>query len=478
MKKPILALILILALLSITAAFFLHKGQRKVADFAIFPCNFAAADAIDISDSTRKIHLSFQNNHWKMTSPVEENIDPGAEQELKRFLRSKLFIDEKQSQNEIESQNFDNAVPVTLKFSKSNDTLCEFKLGKGYKFPTADAERRWILSNNSAYRTFIPLMDYGPLFEQPTAGWRNKTWLELSTNSTQAITFTSEKDSFKFDRSDVKSSENPQGWRLVSGQTNETPIDTEKFELDYSRIATVIALLTPLSADDWADNLSQNEINDMRFGGKVSLQTDSGNHEIFIGPEVDLNAHPEFAWLGQGSRFIRLDQNPRIAVFSTQHLYGLYPSLNDMRSKKVWNLDTTRFAGIEVASQNACLRYGPQKDGWTVQSCLDQDAPKIDETPIKPTALGNYAKLLTALEAFRFAVDEEASEQTDAAQIRIYQDEPQNLTTILKIGEARKSNFRYARITHIKNSGETSDGPLFVLTETISRLLLEDLRTR
>lgn len=478
MKKTIIVLSIILIVLAVFVAFFMQKSHRKVSDFNVFPCNFASSDTIEITDSSRKVVLNYQNNHWQMTSPVNEVIDPGAEMELKRLLFAKTFIDEKQTGSEIEKANLETPNPTKIKFSKGNSTLCELQLGKGYMLPTADSERRWVLYNDEAYRIFIPLMDFGPMFEQPTAGWRNKIWLNLTTNATQTITFSSGKDEYKLDRKGDRNSENPQGWRLVSGQTNGTPVDLEHFELDYTRIATVIAVVTPLSVEDWADNLSESEIQNMQFGGKVTLETDSGNHEIFIGPEADLKAHPEWAWLGEGSRYVRLDQNPRIAIFTSQHLYGLFPSLNDMRSKKIWNVDTTHFAGIEVASRNQCLRYGPQRDGWSAQTCIAENSPQVDEKPLSPTALGNYAKLLTALEAFRYAVDEEADEPTEEAEIRIYEDEPQKLTTILKLSEARKSNFRYARVIHVKDSGETTTGPLFVLTETICRLLLEDLRTR
>ena len=479
MKKLIIILSAALIFAGIAAYFFLHQSHRKVSDFAIFPCEFNKATQIDITDSSRHVIFKKENGHWMISAPVSEPMDSNAEYALNSFLHSKLFIDEKREVTESEKSDLAVPSPTFLKFSQAEKTLCELELGHGYKLPTVDSERKWVFQGPKAYRVFIPLMDFGPLFEQPTIGWRNRIWLQLSTNDTQALEYWSGEDHFRMERTGARSGENPQGWQLISGETPEGPTNLSTYELDYSRVATIINLITPLVVDDWADKLSDQEKSELKFGGKITIETQDDKHNIYIGEEADLTAHPEWSWLKEGTRYFRLDEDKKVGLIDIQHLLGLYPSLNDMRSPRVWKLDTTHFSGIEVSSGEICLRYGPSEgDFWSVQSCLNA-AEKIEETPLKPTVLGNYLKALTALEAFRYATDaERRSTETNTAEIRIYEERPDNLTWRLNLSDIRTSHFRYARVTQITSDGNETSGPLFVISESISRLLLEDLRTR
>lgn len=475
MKKAIIILAILLICLGIAAGVLLSGHRHTVSEFEFFPCRFEESDQIEITH-LQKIQFQKEGQTWQLTQPVREPVEPQAMQQLAQFLHAKMFVDDQRELTPQTRQSFSVQTPTVVKFYQNNKELCEFELGIGQKYATADAERRWIFMGDKAYRTFVPLMDFGPMFEQPASAWRMREFFRLSTQDIISLEIQSAREHFKVDRQGTKSSDNPQGWRMVSADASQMPIEISKFKLDERRIATVIELLTPFIVDDWGDGLPSNEMQQMQYGGSLIVGTPDREFRIKIGPEVDFSQHPEWMSLGEGTRYIRVEGDDRIGLISSRRLLGIFPSLDDMRTKSVWDADSTHLAAIEVEVESHCLRYEPQTaDVWKSAPCANH-SDDIDSAVIPDKELANYAKVINSLQAVRYATPEEKSDIIlGAAQIRLFMDDPTHVAYILSMSETIRNLFRYAQVQSENEDGQMVSGPIFILTEGISKILLSDL---
>ena len=158
-------------------------------------------------------------------------------------------------------------------------------------------------------------------------------------------------------------------------------------------------------------------------------------------------------------------------MINVYRLMGVFPSFDDMRTKHVWHLVTEKFSGIEIRVGESCVHYGACSGGhWCARKCSSGG----EETALKATALGNYLKVLTSLQAVRYATAEEReAADLSGAEVTVYEGEARY---VLRMSEPVKGKYRYAQVTHYDSDGNTVPGGLFLVTEAISRLLLEDLR--
>lgn len=472
-KKIFIVLIVILCLAA--AAWFLvsNRRQNTVSDFALYPCAYTTADEIDISAPGRAMTLSLANGKWRLTRPYDEAIDEGALSQFNIFMQGRLFIDAKVDVDAQSRKDYESPVPTRVAFKRGGTTLCAFELGKSVQLPTTDDERRWVFpdGSQSAVRTFTPLIDYGKLLEQPTFGWRMKKIYETHA-PIDAIDIITPTESFSLDKNGSKSAENTAGWQIVDIRRDDGLHVDAALSLDIDRIATVLALLSPLYVDDIAYDLSDEEKKSVVFAGKIKFRTADGEHTLEIGSTVDLSKHPEWTFYGEGTRYVRFDDNPTFAIMAAQRIAGIFPSLTDMRSKDVWQLDSTTFSSIEIAKGDNCLRYRPiAQDAWGSAPCADKLNPG---TEIPNHELALFVKALTSLKAVRFIT---TLEQNDAqgqlappdVEIRIYTGADNALHKTLQLGAMRSSTFRYARVLDEKSQSAT---PIFVVDENMAALLL------
>jgi hypothetical protein len=477
MKKVILASVVVLILLGIALWVFMPSHKRKVADFSVFPCEINKADTVQIETGDQRITLGHVSGDWRIVKPVAEELDWGAYQAFGAFWASKIFVDEKHEINPEEKQRLSKQIPTFVEFIQKDKTLCRLELGQGIKLPTVDSERRWVFMDNMAYRTFIPLMDYGQLLEQPVAGWRVRTLEQLTTSSIEGIRIRTQSETFNLDRNGKKTEKNPQGWQMVSAQKNDQPLRLDDFELDERRVATVVDLVTPFMVDEWADFLTDSEKAAIEFGGTLEITANKKDYAFEIGSLVDFNQHPEYAWTKEGARYVREKGKERIGILTSQRLAGIFPGLDDMRTKNVWKLDSSVFSAIEVKVGDACMRYaasGPNV--WSGSACPENEAPASESQSIHPETLGNYVKTLTSLQAARYVTEEESAQVSlNEAEIRIYENADFRLAHVLRMGQTVRDIYRFGRVDHVLADGSTENGPIFVLPEQIARYLLTDL---
>ena len=198
---------------------------------------------------------------------------------------------------------------------------------------------------------------------------------------------------------------------------------------------------------------------------------------IYIGPEVDYSQYPQWQRLGSGARFIKLDGSKRLGIISSVRLMGIFPSLDDMRTKDVWQVDASHLSRIEIQVGEACLSYVPATaQQWQALACDSVEGDK-SAALISPTSLGTFTKALVGLQAVRYVSVDEKPEvmmmlAEPAAEMRLFFDHEPDYSMKLEFSEAIDSGFRYVRVW---NRG-VGNGPGFVLTEGMVHLLLGDLR--
>lgn len=473
MKKPLIIIGVILVVLC--TCFFLTRSKTRhtVSDFAPYPCDFRAADEIAIDAPGRHMVLTRKNAPWHLSAPYEEALDDGARAELETFMRGKMFVDEKHELDETTRRDFSHDIPTKVSFKHHGAPLCSFELGKSLQLPTADAERRYLIdeTNRVVYRAFVPLMDFGLLLEQPTAGWRMKKYFDAGEEAIATLSFLSATETYALDRLGEKTIQRTSGWQLSRAERNGEAVDLSRFELDDTRVDTVVNLLSPLFVDDWAYDLTAEERAAIQYNGAVVFRVGEKTHTLHIGTEADMSKHPEWLPFGDGSRFVKFDDSDKIALMSFQRLMGIFPSLDDMRSKKVWSLDASQFAAIEIEQGGACTRYRPiAPDTWGAAACDSADAPSA----IPNRALAIFTKALLSLQAVRyvpsFELDSaESMLSVPDAEIRVYSGDPATLSATLSLSAPLKSLFRYARVSY---PNEDEPMPIFVISEGNASILL------
>lgn len=479
MRKNILLIsgsIAILAIVCVVAYLLWAKGHKNtVKDFSVYPCAYATADEIDFSAPGRQMTLQRERDTWVLSKPQHENIEDAVLAEFRLFMNSRIFIDDKRDLASQTKSDFEASIPTVVAFKKDGALLCEFELGKSLKLPTSSDERRWIFpkGQNVALRTFVPLIDYGLLLEQPTFAWRLKKWFE-SHAGIETVKILSTADAFELDKKGEKTPENPSGWQMTNIQTTDPDFDDKQFEFDLDRIATLLSLLSPLYVDDIAYDLSDDEKNSVQFAGKIEFQADGTTHTLEIGTPADLSKHPEWLFYGEGTRYIRFDGKPTLGIMSPNRLVGVFPSIADMRSKDIWKLDSTTFSSIEIEQTNACVRYLPTAPNiWSSEPCTSGHTDRV-EIPNRELAL--FVKTLVSTKAVRYITPAERDDalsmlESPDASIRIFSGKNNELQTTLQLSPPRKSLFRYARVID-HHLGTRS--PVFVITEGIAAILLRN----
>ncbi len=480
-KKILIIISVILVAALVVTAYFVIRKPHTVSDFSIFPCRFDRATSLAIESAEGRLVLSqAAPGEWRITSPYSEQIAREPHTELMQFLIARMFIDEQISLSPEERSRLQKANATKVSFYNGEQLLCGFELGQGYKLPTVDAERRWVFPEGStiAYRTYVPLMDFGPLFEQPFGGWRERLMMQIPANQFVQMELTAPGERLVLSRIEGGG---VQDYRLDSAMQNDAVVDVSGFEIDDVRVATLIDLATPLVIDDWAENVDDSAFN---YSGRLTVRTKSESRYMEIGPEVDLKQYPKWAYLGEGARFVRNSQG-RVGIVSAQRLLGLFPSLNDLRSKKVWHIDTTRISAIDMRVANNCLRYLPaSKDVWTAAPCGWYEGNALAGEPeqnIDMKELAMFAQTVQRLEAVRYAEPQElaangANLEAPAAELFLYLDLKQTPAYVLRLSQPIKDLYRYAVVREFAEDGGRKDGPAFVLSEGLVRILLGDMR--
>lgn len=449
-----------IAVASVVLYVMIGDRQHTVKNLNRVPCAFDQVNRLQI-DGIESMTMVKNREGWSFEAPVREEVDRGAQGALNRFLGAKMFYDDVRDCREAPCERLKSDRPVHVVMSHDETPVCAFELGNGSKLGTYDAERRWIFIDDTAYRAFIPMMDFGPLLEQPIAGWRNRLALDVAMNDIESLDILSPNESYSLDKLGAKTEKNPQGWRVKSAQIEGKDIDVERFKIDEMRIATVIELITPFYVDDWVTTEEKTTM------GEIVVHTTRGEQRIGIGRAIEGSAA---SWIGEGARFVHVGD--RTGIISLQRLSGIFPSLNDMRSRRVWNPEIDQLATIELKTPEGCLRYQPKnRENWTSEKC-DDGANKHD---IPPENLGKLARALQYLEAYRFALpDEIADFQVQSTLTFSYGLENQPKYR-LEMSPQTQGVSRFARILAFSEGGVVEAVPAFVLAENVAAILLESL---
>ncbi len=473
MRNKILILLSVLVVLVIVAGILFSRHQHTVSDFDVFPCEFSRSDEISVETEYGEMRLKREGGRWAMTEPVQEALEPGALMALNRFISARMYVDDRRKLTQDEKKHLSIEKPTHLTFLAQGETLCRLELGQGIKLPTVDSERRWVFMGEEAYRAFVPLFDFGPFFEQPVSGWRQREWLSLSMMDVTGIEIWTQNESFRVERTGVKTESNPQGWRLSRAEVDLNPQAVDDFDLDERRVATILELVTPFYVDDWADGVEDKVKNP---GGRLTIETEGHSYVFYIGEELIPGADKTKSWLGEGARYMRRDGDRRTGVVMARRLMGIFPSLDEMRTKRVWKLDLSQLAAIEIEVGGSCVEYYPGRGGkWNGRACgqTEDDARELDAQ-----LLGNYIKTLESVQAVRYATPEERKKfEAGEAELRVYMHQERELSYRLKLSEAMKGLYRYGQVLRSDAGGEEEPGPVFVITEGILQVILSDLRS-
>ena len=183
MKKAIItAITVVVVAVLVAVAVYVTKKPHTVSDFSIYPCRFDRATSLSIDNANGRMVLAQSKpGEWRIESPYHEQIAREPHTALMQFLMARMFIDAQSDLSETEKSRLQKPDATKVTFYNGDQILCGFELGQGYKLPTVDAERRWIFPEGSqtAYRTFVHLMDFGVLFEQPFGAWRERMMIQV-----------------------------------------------------------------------------------------------------------------------------------------------------------------------------------------------------------------------------------------------------------------------------------------------------------
>ena len=96
-------------------------------------------------------------------------------------------------------------------------------------------------------------------------------------------------------------------------------------------------------------------------------------------------------------------------------------------------------------------------------------------------SLGLFAQTVQRLEAVRYAESQElaangVSVDSPDAELFLYVDLKQTPAFVLRLSQSVKNLYRYAVVREFDENGGMKDGPAFVLSEGIVRILLGDMR--
>ena len=450
-----------------------YHAQGTVRDFSVFPYPLHTADKIVLSHGQTSFEMSQVQSQsgmtWQITSPVHAPLSDWGRSILLRLSKTQtIFIDTREPATGTDAATDHRRLApqdeVIATFMRDNQVIARLTFGSGKREATANAERRWVFveGDDTAYRIFTPLYDFGEPFLAPMRAWRNTQILPLDAHQIEAIQYHTRQDDITLDRKGDERANNAQGWRLASATGDGISQDSLKdFQIDTRRVATILELVAPLYADDYADGVSWDAIAPNGADATVTFQTEEKTHILEIGPEVDPVQWPHYAAHGEGTRFARIAGDTQVIILTARRLLGLMPSLSDLRYKQVWQLQTNILSAIEVTSQGQTIRYRPSEEGkWVAQV----DGKIFD---VRENGLIALVKGLSKLEATRYATAEENDMALNAATILIYENGADTPAHRLVMGEPVEGVLRFAK---------ADEGTLFVLSEALAKMLISDIR--
>lgn len=473
-KPKFILLACLLACLVSGITFFVmrHAPSGTVRDFSDFPYAIETFDRLVLTQHGQSFEIAreaqAQGETWRIVSPIEASLGDWGISVLQRLSKPRsLFIDIMEPA-QLPTQEDYRRLPaeetVTAEFLRDGRRLAKMTFGKGKREATANAERRWVFvdGDETAYRVFTPLYDFGTPFFSPMRAWRDTRILSLDAHVIRAIHYRTAQDVLTLDRQGTADETNPQGWRVADFSSQALPSDVLKnFRIDERRVATILDLLSPLYADDMADGVSWSSLVTHTPSASIEIRTDEKNLTLEIGPEIDLKQWPAFTGLGEEARFAHMKGDETTFILSGRRLLGLMPSIHDLRTKKIWRLRTDTLSGVEVTVGERTLFYRPSAS----KTWQAEEAGTVSE--VREAGLVALIKGLSGLEALRYATAEEASVSLQAARIRIYENGDDSVAHQIVFSEPQQALFRFARV---------DDGPIFAISEGLADMLLTDIR--
>ena len=453
-----------------------HASQQTVRDFSTFPYSIQSFDKLILTQSGQsfeieRVPLSQGGGTWQITSPIRASLSDWGLSVVEHLSRTPaIYVDMREPAQWVGSDEDPRRLPdgarVEATFLREGKVIANLTFGRGKREATANAERRWIFveGDDSAYRVFTPLYDFGTPFLAPMRSWRNTLLLALDAHQIRAIHTRTARDEITLDRKGEANETNPQGWRVAEYSGTDIPQEAlAHFRMDDRRVATILDLISPLYVDDYADGVMWSSIAPNGPAASIDIQLEDTTQTLEIGPEIDPKLWPAFAVFGEGARFAHMKGDETTTILTARRLLGIMPSLNDLRDKKIWQLRTDTLSAIEITVRDKTIRYRPSST--SSQSWQGECDGHVSEVRIN--GLIALVKGVSGLEALRYATAEETGIALEDASIRIYQNGEAEPAHILRMSAPQKNLFRFAK---------ADDGPLFAISEGIADMILSDIR--
>ena len=442
------------------------SSQHTVGDFSYFPYELRHSDRIIFNRDGSDFELVRENGNWHISSPINAPLSEWGQNALNILMTSRVFVDTREpAKFTADGSDYRRAQnDVSVEFFKGNERIVRMTIGAGKREETSDAERRWVFvdGDDSAYRVFVPLTDFGETLSQPLSAWRNTLLAQIDSRNVTKIAYYTMADDIMLDRQGTISDDNPQGWRVaraIGRDIDDASLKT--FVIDERRVATILDMTAPLYVDDFADGISWEDAAVQGARAQIRLTHDDTVTTFEIGDEIDDTQYPQFKSLGDGARFARLQNSAQVAVISARRLLGMMPGFNDLRTKKVWKLSSSSFSCIELRMGARTWKYHPgNTKAWIVSENGNTSA-------VQENKLITFIKTLSNLEVLRYATSDEKNENLNAAEIRVYENNAETPTHKMTFGGSHDGIYRFA---------QADDGPVFALPEIIARILFDDIR--
>ncbi len=469
MRNKWLILCLLLAIFAVGGiGIYLYQTSAKhtVGDFSSFPYAVQQADKLVFERGADRFEIARIHGVWRVTQPIEAALSEWGTGALDQLMRSRIFVDTREPANSsLAGEDYRRqANAVTVGFWNGETPIARVTVGSGKREATADAERRWFFveGDETAYRVFVPLTDIGDVLMQPLSAWRDTLLSRIDARDITKITYRTIADELVLDRNGEASADNVQGWRIATASGRDIDSDAlEKFVIDERRVATILDLLSALFVDDFADGVSWEKAAPKGVLATIEVAHGEKVTVLEVGDEIDYQQYPQYALHGEGARFIRLAGASQIAVVSARRLLGMMPGFSDLRSKKVWQLASTSFSAIEVRYGAEKRRYQPG-DAKVWVDVEDGVQHAVDEAKLIA-----FIKVLSKLEALRYATQEERTESLNAGEILIFEHGSTEPAHKIVLGGSHEGLYRFA---------QADGGPVFAISEVITKILLDDIR--
>ena len=456
-------------------ALWTHTSPQTVRDFSTFPYSIQAFDKLVLTQHGQTFEIErvplAQGGIWQITSPVRAPLSDWGLSVIERLSKAPaIYIDMREPAQWTnvgeDPRHLPDDTRVEAEFLRGGKTIAKLTFGQGKREATANAERRWVFveGDDTAYRVFTPLYDFGAPFLAPMRSWRNTLLLAIDAHQISAIHTRTVQDEITLDRQGEANENNPQGWRIADYSGTDISKDAlAHFRIDDRRVATILDLISPLYVDDYADGVMWSSIAPNGPAASIDIQLNDTTQTLEIGPEIDPKLWPAFAVFGEGARFAHLKGDETTAILTARRLLGIMPSLNDLRTKKIWQLRTDTLSAIEITVHDKTIRYRPSSE--TSQAWQGECDGVVSE--VRVPGLISLVKNVSGLEALRYATAEETGVALDEASVRIYENGKAEPSHVILMSAPQKNLFRFAK---------ADDGPLFAISEGIAGMILSDIR--